>query len=69
MAWLLGFGVKRPRMPRPVRRMFVSDANLLAAQLRGWSADPALTRIVVSHGEVIEDDCGAILDRAAQDLD
>ena len=69
MARLFGFGIKRPRMPRPARRMFVKDGNLLAAQLRGWAADRALTRIVVSHGDVIEEDCRAVLERAAADLD
>lgn len=69
MARLFGFGIKRPRMPRPARRMFVKDGNLLAAQLRGWANDRALTRIVVSHGDVIEDECRAVLERAAADLD
>ncbi len=69
MARALGFGVKRPRMPRIGKRMFVKDANLLAAQLRNWAADRALTRIIVSHGDVIGSDCAAVLERAAKDLD
>ena len=69
MARVLGFGVKRPRMPRIGKRMFVKNAKVLAGQLRGWAADPALSRIVVSHGNVIEGDCATVLERAAQDLD
>ncbi|CAM3073862.1 DUF4336 domain-containing protein [Sphingomonas antarctica] len=69
MARLFGFGISRPRMPRPAKRMFVKDGRALAAQMRGWAADPALTRIVVSHGDVIEDDCAAVFERAAADFD
>ena len=69
MARLFGFGVNRPQMPRPVRSKFVTDDTLFAAQLRGWAADPTLTRIVVSHGDVIGEDCAAVLERAAADFD
>jgi hypothetical protein len=69
MARLFGFGVHRPRMPRIGKRMFVKDAALLAAQMRGWAADPKLTRVIVSHGDIIDSDCAAVLERAAQDLD
>lgn len=69
MARALGFGVKRPRMPRIGKRMFVKDAALLAAQLRGWAHDPQLSQVVVSHGEIIKYDPAGVLDRAAQDLD
>lgn len=68
MARLFGFGVTRPRMPRIGKRMFVKDAGALARQLRTWAAEPGLARIVVSHGDVIEDDCAAVLERAAADL-
>jgi hypothetical protein len=34
MAHLLGFGVKRPRTSRPVRRMFVKEPAMLAQQFR-----------------------------------
>ena len=69
MARLFGFGVHHARMPRIGKRMFVKDGALLAAQMRGWAADPKLARVVVSHGDIIDGDCAAILERAAQDLD
>jgi hypothetical protein len=69
MARLLGFGVKRPRTSRPVRRMFVSDPAKLAEQFRGWAATPDLRRIIVSHGDVIDQAPGEALKRAAADFE
>lgn len=67
MARLLGFGVTRPRTSRPVRRMFVQDPKAVAAQFRQWAAIPDLRRIIVSHGEVIDQAPAAALERAARD--
>ncbi|WCT72933.1 hypothetical protein PQ455_15025 [Sphingomonas naphthae] len=68
MARLLGFGVKRPRTSRPVRRMFVADPAAVAAQFRDWADRPDLRRIIVSHGDVIGDGAAAALRRAAADF-
>jgi hypothetical protein len=54
IARLAGFGVKRPRVPRVVKRVMVEDKQRLAGQLREWSRIPGLRRIVPSHGEIIE---------------
>jgi hypothetical protein len=67
MARLLGFGVKRPRTSRPVRRMYVSTPAAVAQQFRGWAKMPGLNRIIVSHGDVITEAPGAALERAASD--
>lgn len=69
MARLLGFGVNRPRMPRIGKRMFVKDANALASAFRSWAKEPGLERIVVSHGDVIVDSPGQVLERVAADLE
>ncbi len=69
MARLLGFGVKRPRTSRPVRRMFVADPLRLADQFRTWAAIADLKRIVVSHGEVIDQAPGEALKQAAADFE
>jgi hypothetical protein len=69
MARLFGFGVKRPRMPRVGKRMFLKDGALLAAQLRGWAADRQLSQIIVSHGEVIKYDPAGVLENVAKTLD
>lgn len=54
IARVFGFGVKRPQVPRVVKRVMVEDKAELAAQLREWSAIPALRRIIPSHGEIVE---------------
>lgn len=68
MARLFGFGVKRPRTSRLVRRMYVEDGPAVAAQFRRWADLHQLRRIVVSHGEVIEVDPAAALRTAAADF-
>ncbi|HEV7343625.1 MAG: hypothetical protein JNN10_06960 [Sphingopyxis sp.] len=69
MARLFGFGVKRPRTSRPVRRAFVEAGAAVAAQFRCWAALPGLTRIIVSHGDVIDADPAGALEQAASDYD
>lgn len=68
MAHLLGFGVDRPRTSRPVRRMYVKDPAAVAAQLRAFAAIPGLRRVIVSHGEVIDEAPAEALARAADDF-
>ena len=67
MARLLGFGVKRPRTPRPVRRMWVDDPIAVARQFERWATLPGLRRIIVSHGDVIDVAPSQALLRAAAD--
>jgi hypothetical protein len=69
MARLLGFGVKRPRTSRPVRRLFVADRAVLATQFRIWAAIPDLRRVIVSHGEVIDSAPRDALLRAAEEFE
>jgi hypothetical protein len=70
-AWLIvrlmAFGLRRPEVPRPIRKMLVDDSAALAAQLREWAALPNLRRIIPSHGEIIEQPA-AELARLAQSL-
>jgi len=68
LARLLGFGVKRPRTSRPVRRMFVKDPAILAKQFRTWGAIADLRRILVSHGDLIDRAPGEVLKQAAADF-
>jgi hypothetical protein len=68
MARAFGFGVHRPEMPRVCRRMYVKDAKATAAWLDRWSRDSRLARVVVSHGDVIDDRPGEALARVARDL-
>ncbi|MET0371362.1 MAG: hypothetical protein ABW039_08310 [Sphingobium sp.] len=69
MTRLLGFGIKRPRTSRPVRRMFVNDPAAVASQFRQWAAIPDLRRIIVSHGDVIDHAPAQALTVAASDYD
>jgi hypothetical protein len=68
MARLMGFGVKEPQMPWVGKKMFVKDVAAVAAALRAWAAEPALKRIVVSHGDVITDRPREVLERIAADV-
>ena len=66
IARLLRFGVKRPEMAREVRYLLVDDKAALAAQFRVW-AELAPTRIIPSHGDIIDDPV-AVLRRLAAEL-
>lgn len=68
MARLLGFGVRRPRTSRPVRRLFVQEPATLGRQFRAWAAIPDLRRVIVSHGDVIDSAPAEALVRAAEDF-
>lgn len=69
MARLFGFGVKHPQMAREVRWLFVGDKRALAKQLRDWAGIPDLYRIIVSHGEIIEQSPAEALRSVAATLD
>jgi hypothetical protein len=67
--WLLrrmGFAGGDPHVPGPVKLNMVESKAALRAQLLRWAARRSLKRILVSHGEIIEDDPrGALRDLAA----
>lgn len=69
MARLFGFGVSHPQIPRVGKWMFVKDNKALATAFRRWADEPHLKRIVVSHGDVIANEPGQVLQRVAADLD
>lgn len=64
---LAGFGVKRPQVPRVVKRMMIDDKGKLAKQLHQWSEIPGLRRVIPSHGDVIERPAPA-LQKMAEEL-
>lgn len=51
---LMGFGFGHPSMPKLVMRKLVANDNEVKAQLREWADLDGLERIVVSHGNPIE---------------
>jgi hypothetical protein len=52
---MAGFAGDEPHIPSVVKMMMVDDTQALRMQLIAWTAMPTLARIVVSHGDVIED--------------
>ena len=68
MGRLMGFGVSHPQVPRVVKHKVIDNEAALATQFEDWAADPALRRIIVSHGDIIEDDPGGVLRALAKDL-
>jgi hypothetical protein len=68
MARLFGFGVKRPQVPRVVKRVMVEDARKLAGQFRAWAGELRLQRIVVSHGDIIDSNAAGTLQSLADQL-
>ena len=66
--WLTGFGISGPRVPWPVKRKIVRDAEALAGQFRSWADEPELKRIIVSHGEPIMVDPAGALRKLADGL-
>lgn len=68
MARLFGFGVSRPRLPRPVASKLVDDPKSLAANFRRWADLPGLARVIVGHGDVITDNPRAVLLRVAGEV-
>jgi hypothetical protein len=69
MARLFGFGVSEPQVPRPVKPKDVIDRAALARQFRAWADETGLRRIVMSHGDVIEDKPAEVLRALAESLD
>jgi hypothetical protein len=70
--WLLrrmGFAGDEPHVPGPVKRAMIEDKAALRAQLLRWSDDSSLRRIIVSHGETIDDEPDKALRELAASLD
>jgi hypothetical protein len=69
--WLLkrmGFAGDEPHVPAPVKLNMVESKKALRAQFLAWADDAALRRILVSHGDPIEDDPRAALKALAAAL-
>jgi len=68
MGRLMGFGVSHPQVPRVIRYKVIDDEKALAGQFEDWATDPALRRVIVSHGDIIEHDPASVLRALAKDL-
>jgi hypothetical protein len=58
---LLGMTGDRPRLPWPVRLRVVRDRSALRARLEDLAGIPGLTRIVTSHGGMVDRDPAGVL--------
>jgi hypothetical protein len=65
---LLGMTGERPRLPAPIRWRVLRDRDALRAQLDGLARTPGLTRIVPSHGPVVDRDPADALREIASSL-
>jgi hypothetical protein len=66
---LLGFaGEDGPHVPEPVKLGLEDGKAALAAQLERWGRARDLKRIIVSHGDIIENDPAGVLRKLAADL-
>jgi hypothetical protein len=65
---LMGFAGDEPHIPLPIRRVMIESRAQVREQLLTWAALTSLRRILVSHGEPIEDDPRGALRRLAQTL-
>jgi hypothetical protein len=61
---LLGFGFGHPSMPKLVKRKLVANDNEVKDQLRAWAND-GFERIIVAHGNPIENPREVLLELAA----
>ncbi|MEI9949959.1 MAG: hypothetical protein WDO74_13505 [Pseudomonadota bacterium] len=69
--WLfkaIGMTGDEPHIPFPVKLKEVKDKAAVSAQLERWARMPNLQRIVISHGDIIAESPGAVLDRISAEL-
>jgi hypothetical protein len=69
MGSLMGFGVSEPQVPRVIKHRVLDDPRALAGQFRDWAAEPDLIRLIVSHGDVIEENPREVLLALAEKLE
>jgi hypothetical protein len=69
--WLfktIGMTGNEPHVPFPVKLKEVKDKQAVSAQLERWARMPNLERVIISHGDIIAEAPGAVLDRIATEL-
>ena len=70
--WMLrrmGFAGDEPHVPGPVKLAMVESKAALRAQLLCWAAEPGLKRILVAHGDAIEENPRGALEELAASLE
>jgi hypothetical protein len=65
---LLGLTGDHPKLPAPIRLRVLRDRRALRAQLEELARTPGLTRIVLTHGAVVDKDPAGVLRSIAASL-
>src|SRR6185436_17980858 len=65
---MMQFAGDEPQIPMQAKMTMIKDRPALRSQFLKWAALPTLKRILVSHGEPIEDDPAEALRDFAQSL-
>jgi hypothetical protein len=65
----MGFAGDDPHVPGPVKLLLGKRKGEVAQQFRRWAERGDLRRIMVSHGDTIENDPGGVLRSLAASLD
>lgn len=65
---LMGFTKPEPQIPGIIKLRAIKDKSALRQQLERWSQIRNLKRIIVSHGELVERNPGAVLQDLAGQL-
>src|SRR5450432_3244232 len=60
---LIGMTSTEPHIPLPVKLKAVHDKNAVCGQLDRWAHLPNLQRVIISHGDILADAPGAVLNR------
>jgi hypothetical protein len=68
MMKLVGFTGPEPKLPKPVRKRVEVDTEAVRTLLNTLAAQPNLSRIIPTHGNVIETDAPTVLRQVAQTL-
>jgi hypothetical protein len=68
MLRMMGFAADQPRIPNPPKFTLIRDRDALLDQFLRWSKIPGLRRILVSHGEPIENHPADVLRDLARSL-
>jgi hypothetical protein len=69
--WLfkaIGMTGTQAHIPAPIRMRKVVDKGALSVALEHWAHLPRLERVIISHGRILVEDPGGVLDRIARDL-
>jgi hypothetical protein len=69
--WLfkaIGMTGDEPHIPFPIKLKEVKDKQAVSAQLERWAQVPDLQRVIISHGAIITEAPGAVLERISAEL-